>query len=257
MRGVVVTAAMMLGAVTVAQAADMPDLPILRGSFTDGLTTARVNWEGVYAGGQGDWGSAVSNIPPGFNNDMQNSFMAPNAEGYRWGQLGPAHNLSTGFGAFAGYNSQWEDVVVGIEANYMHEGFRANSNATGITFAADQITVLDRTNTSATVKLTDFGSLRLRGGYVIGCFMPYIFFGGGVGNQVIERNVFASPAPINPQAWFTDSSSKLVYGYTAGAGFDVMLVGGLFARAEYEYRRITASIDSNVNTLHLGLGYKF
>ena len=34
----------------------MPDLPILRGSFTDGLTTSRVNWQGFYVGGQGGYG---------------------------------------------------------------------------------------------------------------------------------------------------------------------------------------------------------
>jgi len=36
-----------------------------------------------------------------------------------------------------------------------------------------------------------------------------------------------------------------------------MLVGGLFARAEYEYRRITSNIESNLNTVRVGLGYKF
>ena len=44
--------AVMCGAASVAQAADMPDLPFLRGSFTDGLTSARVNWQGFYVGGQ-------------------------------------------------------------------------------------------------------------------------------------------------------------------------------------------------------------
>jgi len=48
MRGVVVAAAMM-AAVSGARAADMPDLPYLRGSFTDGLTVANANWQGVHA----------------------------------------------------------------------------------------------------------------------------------------------------------------------------------------------------------------
>ena len=43
--------AVMWGAASVAQAADMPDLPFLRGSFTDGLSTATVNWGGGYIGG--------------------------------------------------------------------------------------------------------------------------------------------------------------------------------------------------------------
>jgi opacity protein-like surface antigen len=36
-----------------------------------------------------------------------------------------------------------------------------------------------------------------------------------------------------------------------------MLTGGLFARAEYEYRRMTSTFESTVNTVRVGLGYKF
>jgi len=36
-----------------------------------------------------------------------------------------------------------------------------------------------------------------------------------------------------------------------------MLVGGLFARAEYEYQRVTSNIETNINTVRVGLGYKF
>jgi opacity protein-like surface antigen len=34
-------------------------------------------------------------------------------------------------------------------------------------------------------------------------------------------------------------------------------VGGLFARAEWEYVRFTASVDTNINTVRAGLGYRF
>ena len=49
----------------------------------------------------------------------------------------------------------------------------------------------------------------------------------------------------------------LVYGYTAGLGIDIMLMGGLFMRAEWEYIRVTSDIDTNINTVRAGLGYKF
>ena len=55
-------AAVMIGAVTCAQAADMPDLPILRGSYIDGLSTSRVNWQGFYFGGQGGYGTSDENF---------------------------------------------------------------------------------------------------------------------------------------------------------------------------------------------------
>src|SRR5712691_13529837 len=61
----VLLAAAMLGAAAGAQAADMPDLPILRGAFTEGPTAAPVNWQGYYIGGQGSYGSITSKLRSG------------------------------------------------------------------------------------------------------------------------------------------------------------------------------------------------
>ena len=90
--------AVMCGAASVAQAADMPDLPFLRGSFTDGLTSARVNWQGFYVGGQASYGSTTSKVAPGANTDLQSSFIPPNNVGYNWPSLPNAHSNTTGFG---------------------------------------------------------------------------------------------------------------------------------------------------------------
>ena len=84
-------AAVMCGAASVAQAADMPDLPFLRGSFTDGLSSARVNWQGFYVGGQASYGSTTSNVAPGANTDLQSSFIPPNGVSYNWQSLPSAH----------------------------------------------------------------------------------------------------------------------------------------------------------------------
>jgi outer membrane immunogenic protein len=245
-------AAVMIGVVSGAQAADMPDY--LRGSIPAG-PAPRVYWQGYYVGGQGDYGSITSKLSPGINGDMQSTFLPPPTIAYNWQPLAQAHSLHGGYGAFAGYNSQWEDVVVGVEANYLHGGFRAFSKSTGYTYDVTNA-VASTTNSSASLKLSDFGSARLRAGYAVGCFLPYMFVGGGFGSQTIERNVSASPAPVLP-AWTADSKTKLVYGYSAGVGFDVMLVGGLFARAEYEYLRVTSDVESTVNSVRAGLGYKF
>jgi len=47
------------------------------------------------------------------------------------------------------------------------------------------------------------------------------------------------------------------FAVTAGLGVDVNLVGGLFMRAEWEYVRFTSQVDTNINTVRAGLGYKF
>ena len=248
--------AVMCGAASVAQAADMPDLPFLRGSFTEGLSATSVNWQGFYVGGQVSYGSVTSKVASGVNSDLQATFIPPNNVSYNWQPLGSAHGNTTGYGAFVGYNSQWDDVVVGFEANYIHDGFRSVTNSVGLRYEADNVTLQSVTNSNATVKLSDFGSLRVRGGYVMGCFLPYLFAGTGLGGQTVDRTVSASPDPLRPGT-SAASKTKLVFGYSAGAGIDVMLVGGLFVRAEYEYRRVTSDVESNINTVRAGLGYKF
>ncbi|WP_024506219.1 outer membrane beta-barrel protein [Bradyrhizobium sp. ARR65] len=252
MRGLWV-AVVMCGMMTGARAAD---LPILRGGFTDGLSASHPNWEGFYVGGQADWGSIRSSIPANINADLQGAFVPPPNYSYGWAPLGTAHSTNTGFGAFAGYNGQWDDVVLGVEANYVHGGFSATSSGTGYTYDLRSFQATTMTHSTATVGVSDFGSLRLRGGYAIGCFLPYGFIGAGFGDQTVDRSVSATPAPMLSPAT-SASKEKLVYGYSAGVGFDVMLVGGLFARAEYEYQRVTSDIESNINTVRAGLGYKF
>ncbi len=63
-------AAAMLGTVSAAHAADMPDLPILRGGFTDGLSKSNVNWQGSYIGAQGGYGSSDENFNGSTSNMM-------------------------------------------------------------------------------------------------------------------------------------------------------------------------------------------
>jgi outer membrane immunogenic protein len=244
-------AAMLIGAATSARAAD---LPFLRGGYTDGYSRP-ISWQGVYAGAQGSWGSVNSNLPNNINADMQASFQPPPGVNYTWGSTGIAHKNNGGFGAFGGYNSQWDDVVIGIEGNYIHDNFHANSFGNGLAIGAGNA-VVGSTFTSASLNLTDFGSLRVRAGWAVSCVLPYIFVGAGFGSQTLDRTTTASPPPVS-NAWTTDSSSKLIYGYTAGGGIDVTLTGGLFGRFEYEYKRVTSNFDSTINSVRLGLGYKF
>src|SRR3954462_6516291 len=63
-----VLAVVMSCAVSTAHAADMPDLPILRGGLTEGLSNSRVNWDGYYVGVQGGYGSSDEN----FNGSTKN-----------------------------------------------------------------------------------------------------------------------------------------------------------------------------------------
>ncbi len=67
----ILLAAVMFGAVSTAHAADLSDLPILRGGFSDGVPS-RVNWQGFYVGGQAGYGSSDEN----FNGSTSNMVAA-------------------------------------------------------------------------------------------------------------------------------------------------------------------------------------
>ena len=88
-------AAMMCGVAAGAQAADLSDLPVLRGAFTEGLSANKVNWQGYYVGGQADWGSITSKIPARINSDLQGAFIPPTGIGYNWIGLGQATASTT------------------------------------------------------------------------------------------------------------------------------------------------------------------
>ena len=268
-------AAVMMGAASCAQAADMPDLPILRGSYVDGLTTSRVNWQGFYVGGQGGYGSSDEKFA-GSNASMLATLLYHNViqqmQVSQW-NLGLAGQSarSSAYGAFAGYNWQWDDVVVGLEASYVHGSFGGASRATkelvsGLALS-DTFFHDVAVDSSASISISDMATFRARAAYAWGCFLPYMFGGFALGKADIARSVTIHDAvsatingPFTPLATLnaTDAvHNHLIYGYTAGLGFDVNLVGGLFMRAEWEYVRFTSQVDTNINTVRAGLGYKF
>lgn len=268
-------AAVMMGAASCAQAADMPDLPILRGSYVDGLTTSQVNWQGFYVGGQGGYGSSDEKFA-GSNASMLATLLDHNViqqmQVSQW-NLGLAGQSarSSAYGAFAGYNWQWDDVVVGLEASYVHGSFGGASRATKelVSGSALSDTFFHdvAVDSSASISISDMATFRARAAYAWGCFLPYMFGGFALGKADIARSVTIHDAvsatingPFTPLATLnaTDAvHNHLIYGYTAGLGFDVNLVGGLFMRAEWEYVRFTSQVDTNINTVRAGLGYKF
>jgi len=122
--------AVICGTMTGAQAAD---LPILRGSFTDGLSTTSVNWNGFYLGGQAGYGSSDENFT-GSNTTILDALLDHNViqemQVADWNLgLGKKSARSSAFGGFAGYNWQWDDAVLGVEASYMHGSFGGSSSA--------------------------------------------------------------------------------------------------------------------------------
>jgi outer membrane immunogenic protein len=274
-------ATVMFGVACGAQAADMPDLPILRGAFTEAPARGVVNWQGYYVGGQGGYGSSdkdFSRTPstaPLLQGLLAGTIIEREMAVSSWsptGNFGKLSRRSSGWGGFAGYNSQWDDVVIGLEVSYLHGGF--GGTVTKSETRGSPIPLTDgyfhnvTTTSTADVSITDMATFRARAGYAYGCFLPYLFGALALGNADISRTATVldvttpgpTSPPVLPPAFGSASEAQhnhLIYGYSAGLGVDVNLVGGLFLRAEWEYTRFTAATDTSINTVRAGLGYKF
>ncbi len=265
-------AAAMFGTVTCAQAADMPDY--LRGSLSPAPASI-VNWRGFYLGAQAGYGSSDENLS-GSNTSMLNALLDHDViqqmDVANWNlQLGKDSARAPGYGAFAGYNWQWDDVVAGLEMSYLHGSFGGKSSASRALVSGSPLSdgfyhSVSVTSSSA-ISITDMATFRARAAYAWGCFLPYVFGGFALGNANITRSVLVTDAvsltplgnfvPLQPLSADDAVHNHLIYGYTLGLGIDINLIGGLFLRGEWEYVRFTAVIDTNINTVRAGLAYKF
>jgi outer membrane immunogenic protein len=268
-------AVVMFGAASAARAADMPDF--LHGSLLPSAPAPRVIWQGFYVGGQAGYGSSDENFNGATTNQIATMLFDTTIENEyhisQWPLLGKESQRNPSFGGFGGYNSQWDDVVIGLEFSYSHGN--AGGSSTGS--LGRSFTTSDGYNnnvfasSTAAVNITDFASLRARAGYAINNFLPYMFGGVALGKgDILEQaSVTASgvyvgtnvpPLPgYGPNTTDVNDAqhNHLLYGYSMGVGVDVNLIGGLFLRAEYEYLRFTSTVDVSINTGRVGLGYKF
>jgi outer membrane immunogenic protein len=268
----VLLAMAMLGMAAQAHAADMPDF--LRGSLSP-APSPTVNWRGFYVGGQYGYGSSTENFNGSTNSMLQaligNLVVSETGIGQANLQLGKVSSHMQGFGAFAGYNWQWDDVVAGLEMSYLHGNLGGSASASEAFTTTNPLSDGFFHSVSATsqaqIAISDMATFRARAAYSYDCLLPYVFAGFALGNADISRTVTvndsAGPTVFGPFTQFVPLSSTqgtsnhMIYGYTAGLGMDINLTGGLFMRAEWEYVRFVDQVDTSINTVRAGLGYKF
>jgi outer membrane immunogenic protein len=285
-------AAVMFGAVSCAQAADMPDF--LRGSIATAPVTR--NWDGWYAGGQVSYSAVESDFSKSIagltNFIFRDSVLQQPAS--QFGLLPKTTTQGTGFGAFVGRNYQWDDLVLGVEANYNYFDRLATStsgsnsldivNPPGQTNPPGVTTTYGVTLTGrAAVQVKDAITFRGRAGWATGNFLPYIFGGVAVGRMDVSRSVTSTvtrrddvtttdifgittttigptlPVPAQSQTLIEQRTNAFVAGWTGGLGLEYMLWGNLFMRGEWEYVKFLTVKNTVVqaNNLRAGIGYKF
>jgi opacity protein-like surface antigen len=257
-----------------ARAADWP----LRGAIEP---AGYARWDGWQVGAQfgvGTMRSEFANITGSMvafilrNTTIENEFAPSN-----WATLSSSTTNGQLFGAFLGYNMQWDRLVVGLDMNYK---YASTLQATSADSIARQFTTSDGFNNavsitaSASMKLVDYATLRGRAGYAFGNFLPYAVIGAAVGRFNYDTTVTVHaqgtpPAPPNPnsgaspftldQTATNGKSNAIVGGIAAGLGMDWAITPGLFLRAEWEYVAFSPvnGSRSNVNTGQLGVGMRF
>ena len=289
-------AAVVFGAASGAQAADLSDLPVLRGSLPGGLSNSSRNWDGWYAGGQVGYSSAsmdFSHSVKSLTNFMERNSVLQDPLA-QWSLLSNNHAQATGFGGFVGRNWQWDDLVFGVEANYNYMTSLASQSSSsmerlivspaGETPPVGYIYSYDTTLTGkAALQIKDVVTLRGRAGWAVGDALPYLFGGLAVGRVDVSRSAtvawikyedFDQTQTIGSNTTTThyhlkigaDSQSSaehransFVAGWTAGLGMEYMLWGCMFLRGEWEYVRFLSvkDISFSTNNARVGIGYKF
>ena len=180
--------------VDTARAADL-DYDYLRGADYDPIPAPVVDWSGVYVGGHGGYTSGglsqrdamQSTLANYFSNrDVENEFSVS-----KYLSLPGTRTRGPSFGAFAGYNVQFDDIVLGIEADYTHtnqNSWSTNGLSRIMTTAAGNSEVVSLNGTSNT-RIEDYGTIRGRAGYAFGNLLPYVTAGAAIGRVTINDTV--------------------------------------------------------------------
>jgi len=283
MRRLVVAVAL-IGFATGAWAADYEtDFPTLRGSTPYIPAPPRhMNWSGFYGGGQVGYGASLMDFSKSASRitafDPNNTFTAPFGSVSTWVSLSTDNARAPTYGGFVGYNWQFDDLILGFEANYNHSTLLGSATATRCydavaTNCSAAITLGDGNaynavvTANAAMRISDYGTARLRAGWVNDNWLPYAMVGLAVGRVEISRYATATGTPVNPPGTGTPftrtegtiNSPMLAWGYSAGLGVDFLLFPNVFVRAEYEYVSffLVSDMRAQIHNGRLGMGLKF
>ena len=135
-------------------------------------------------------------------------------------------------GGTAGYNWQTGALVLGVEGDISY----SDVNGSVLTAATAPCFVQ-----GCTAKLSWFGTGRLRAGYAIGDWLPYITGGGAVG----EIKGSADIGACSPKA--TCGFDETRWGWTAGGGLEYRFYRNWSAKVEYLYMNFGSPSFNSAN----------
>ncbi len=253
-------------------------LPVGPATFT--------RWSGFYVGGQLSYGDANADFSgatqPLVAFSLRETALESSDFVSTWPVLGRGSNDAVGYGGFVGYNSQWQDVVLGLEGNYTHTDFATSASVSPLVGGAGRIVTAGSSQYSVNLtgtgqlEITDYASLRARAGWVLGNVLPYGFAGLviGRGSYSVTTEVYGQqnsatpanfPCALGPTCVpydFSNSAGQngaLLYGFSVGGGLDWALTQNIFLRGEFEYVQFApiANIVASIVSARVGAGFKF
>jgi outer membrane immunogenic protein len=202
------------------------------------------SWTGFYVGASAGYGwGRDGTITPTATGTTQGAFLdAPAILAAQLGTIVPAGSNPKGglAGIQAGYNYQFNNLVVGLEADYSW----AHISGSGTSVALLPVNfpygfpVSITTNTTGSQNLKSFGTVRGRFGIA---FDRALFYGTGglaygqTSSDFAIAQVMTAPVPPDTFNASVGSASQTRVGWTVGAGGEYAFTQNLTAKAEYLY----------------------
>lgn len=280
-----------LGAVVVLAVAPRAwagDFDVLRGP------EPTYHWGGFYGGVQGGYATGVANMGPAAGPDisfiLRQTAIEQDQQISQWPVLnGDSHPQSSTYGAFLGYNFEWENIILGAEAGYDHVSLSATSDGgltrnftdSGNLPAGHHLYYTLTATGSANVSMSNIATFRARAGWEAGNYLPYLFGGLAVGRATVSSSATvaysavdfpdsetppltplyttADPLLFGPVSQSTAATNVFAYGADLGIGVDVALLSHVFVRGELEYIYFfpVDGVHLSVSSAKVGVGYKF
>jgi opacity protein-like surface antigen len=265
------------------------DFDVLRGAQPVGYATY-TRWSGFYGGALiGEEFDAADFRNVGASEITSIAGLSAGFDGVPIASFPRLTSLNTetpSYGAFLGYNYQFEAAVVGFELTFTKTQFSASINdmESHDYFQTANSVVYDTTynvNTSASAKVNDYGTVRGRFGWAFGNLLPYGFGGVAISQINVMKSVNVNycgqeepysctnpppasnpppPAPIGGSWTLSNQvNGKWYFGYVAGLGLDYALTQNLFLRGEYQFIQYGApdNIRLSASSVRAGVGLKF
>lgn len=233
----------------------------------------RFDWSGFYFGGGAGISETKFKPSEGLralaNSAFRNTDLAAERDmGSFINDLPDKRDSGTQFFGIVGYNYLFDDVVLGLEADYTRAGHeyrvsdfisRRSTMAAGHAYGWSMAT-------NQAAKLNDYATLRLRMGWAAGRIMPFATIGAALGRFNTTSTIDADATVITNPGLPTEAVSQAVgyplrvgtvrknsyaFGLSAGAGVDWALTDNLFLRAEYQIIRF-AEVEGTTTTVNTG-----